>query len=384
MTTMDALQQFVGSISFLPGYVIPFLFVLTIVVFFHELGHFLIARWCGVTVEVFSIGFGPEIFGFTDRYGTKWKISWIPLGGYVKFLGDEDAASTPDSQALKSMDEQQRQGSFHHKSVAARSAVIVAGPFANFLLAIVIFAIVFMAVGRQITAPVVDKIQAGSAAEAAGFEIGDRIVSIDGQKVNSFGDMQRIVSVASDVKLGFIVRRKGKTIAFSATPRRREIKDRFGNVHRIGLLGISRRPTKENITVEKFGPLGATVEATRETWFVIVRTLDYVYGIIIGREKADQLGGPLRIAQMSGQVATISFVALLNLVAVLSVSIGLINLFPIPMLDGGHLLYFMIEVVRGKPLSDRAQNVGFRLGLAAVIMLMIFATWNDLVHFNVF
>jgi len=374
---MGGLSAFGGGFV---GYAVPFLFVLTIVVFFHELGHFLVARWAGIKVLVFSIGFGPEIVGFNDRYGTRWKISAIPLGGYVKFFGDENAASVPDHEAAAGMSEAERSVSFIHKPVGPRAAVVAAGPIANFLLAIAIFAGVFMTVGKQTTTARVDSIQPGSAAQAAGFKPGDLVLAIDGNKIGSFSDMQRIVSISAGVPLNIEVERGGVPVILKATPEQKELKDNFGNVHRLGVLGISRSMAPGDIKTEKVGPLQAVVMGAQETWFVVDRTLSYIGGIFSGREAADQLGGPIRIAQVSGQVATAGFAALIHLTAVLSVSIGLLNLFPIPLLDGGHLLFYGIEALRGKPLSERAQEVGFRIGLAIVVMLMIFATFNDILH----
>jgi regulator of sigma E protease len=364
----------------LVSYIVPFLFVLTIVVFFHELGHFLVARLCGIRVLVFSIGFGPEIVGFYDRYGTRWKISAVPLGGYVKFFGDENAASVPDQEAAAEMTEAEKAVSFIHQKVAPRAAVVVAGPVANFILAILIFAGVFMTVGKQTTSARVDTVQPASAAQAAGFMPGDMVVAIDGEAIGSFSDMQRIVSVSAGETLNIVVDRGGVRVTLKATPQLKELKDAFGNKHRLGVLGISRSTAPGDIKTEKMGPLKAVAEGARETWFVVDRTLAYIGGVFAGREAADQLGGPNRIAQVSGEVASIGFVALIHLTAVLSVSIGLLNLFPIPLLDGGHLLFYAIEAIRGRPLSERAQEVGFRIGLAIVVMLMIFATFNDILH----
>jgi regulator of sigma E protease len=362
------------------GYVVPFLFVLTLVVFFHELGHFLIARRCGIRVLVFSIGFGPELFGFNDRYGTRWKVSAVPLGGYVKFLGDENAASATDHKAVAAMSEADKKQAFIHKGVGARAAVVAAGPIANFLLAIAIFAGIFMTVGKQSTSARVDTVVADSAAAAAGFMPGDLVLSIDGRKIENFSDMQRIVSISAGAPLSIEIERGGVHQTLKATPALKEVKDAFGNVHRMGVLGISRSMAPGDVKVQRVDPLTAVVLGAEETWFVVDRTLSYIGGIFAGRENADQLGGPIRIAQVSGQVATAGFVPLIHLAAVLSVSIGLLNLFPIPLLDGGHLLFYLIEAVRGRPLSERAQEVGFRIGLAIVVMLMIFATFNDILH----
>jgi regulator of sigma E protease len=362
------------------GYLIPFLFVLSLVVFFHELGHFLIARWCGVRILVFSIGFGPEIVGFNDRYGTRWKISAIPLGGFVKFFGDDNAASVPDASRIASMDAGDRAQSFACQPVFKRAAIVVAGPLANFLLAIVIFAGVFMLYGKQTMSARVDSVVPGSAAAEAGFQPGDLVVAINGHTIDDFAHMQRIVSESGGESLEITVQRVGTTLALTAIPVLEEKKDAFGNVRRTGILGIQRSPAAEDLKFRPIAPPQAIWMGVQETWSVIDRTLGYIGGVIAGREAANQLGGPIRIAQMSGQVASFGFVPLIQLAAVLSVSIGLLNLFPIPLLDGGHLLFYLIEGIRGRPLSERAQEVGFRIGLAIVLMLMIFATFNDIVH----
>ena len=364
----------------LVGYVIPFVFVLSLVVFFHELGHFLVARRCGVRIMVFSIGFGPEIVGFDDRYGTRWKISAIPLGGFVKFFGDDNAASVPDTARIAAMDAQERAQSFAFQPVYKRAAIVVAGPLANFVLAIVIFAGVFMLYGKQTMSARVDSVLADSAAAAAGFKPGDLVVAIDGRPIDNFAEMQRIVSTSAGETLTIAVDRGGVQQVLKATPALKEVKDNFGNVQRIGVLGISRSMAPEDLKLHPVSPPQAIWMSVQETWSVIDRTLGYIGGVIVGREAANQLGGPIRIAQMSGQVASFGFVPLIQLAAVLSVSIGLLNLFPIPLLDGGHLLFYSIEALRGRPLSERAQEVGFRIGLAIVLMLMIFATFNDIVH----
>jgi len=378
---MDTLLKLSGFGVTLLSYLLPFLFVLTIVVFFHELGHFLVARLCGVAVRVFSIGFGPEIFGFHDRHGTRWRVSWIPLGGYVRFIDDDNVASAPSgSKTYESLSPQDRKRSFQGQSLAARAAIVAAGPIANFILAIVIFTTIFTFFGERTTAAKVDIVNPGSAAEQAGFKPGDTVLSIDGQAIENFGEMQRIVGMSPNQRLHFVVKRDGKKIEIIATPELKEITDNFGNTVRIGLLGIQRSASPEDWTLERHDPLTAFVMAIKECYFVISRSLGYFYDVVTGREAADQLGGPIRIAEVSGQVATAGFFALLNLAAIISVSIGLINLFPIPMLDGGHLLFYGIEGIRGKPLSESTQEIGFRIGLAFVLMLMIFATWNDLIH----
>jgi len=376
---MDTLVQLSGFGDTFLGYLLPFLFVLTVVVFVHELGHFLVARWCGVGVKTFSIGFGPEIAGYTDRLGTRWRLSWIPLGGYVKFIDDENAASA-GQKSLEHLTPEERKHSFQAKPLGQRAAVVAAGPIANFIFAILIFTAIFALFGERITAAKVDVVNPGSAAERAGFLPGDRVISIDGQTIGSFSEMQRIVGTSPDQPLHFVVDRGGNTVEITATPERKEITDHFGNTIRLGLLGIQRSASPDDWTLKRHDPVTAFGMAVKECYFVISRSLGYLYDVVTGREAADQLGGPIRIAQVSGQVATAGFVALLNLAAIISVSIGLLNLFPIPMLDGGHLLFYSIEAIRGRPLSESTQEISFRIGLAFVLMLMIFATWNDLIH----
>jgi regulator of sigma E protease len=379
---MGILEFFASFGMSAPLAIVSFLFVLTIIVFIHELGHFLVARWCGVAVKVFSIGFGPELLGFDDRHGTRWKVSAIPLGGYVKFLGDENEAGGTDRAALERMSKTERDQAFASKGVGARAAIVAAGPFANFVLAIAIFTAIFSIYGRQVTEARVDGVVPGSVAEAAGFQTGDLILSIDGTRIDSFGALQRIVAVSADTELHFVIERSGEQVSLTATPERQEVEDRFGNVQRVGRLGISRSTTAENVTTERLPLPRAALLAVEETWFVIEHTLSALVGIVTGRESTDQLGGPIRIAQMSGQIATLGIVPLFNFVALISIGIGLINLFPIPMLDGGHLVFFAVEAVRGRPLSERAQDISFRIGLAAIVMLMIFATWNDIIHLS--
>jgi regulator of sigma E protease len=378
---VDFILNSISTLSHgLIGYVIPFLFVLTIVVFFHELGHFLVARWAGVKVLTFSLGFGPELAGFNDRHGTRWKISAIPLGGYVKFFGDESEASTPSSEVLANMTADERKDSFHHKKVGPRAAIVAAGPIANFILAIVIFGCLFTFFGKPSTSARVDQVQAGSAAAAAGFKPGDVVTAINGDTIDSFTDMQRVVSTNAGTKLTFTIKRGNAAVSLDATPELREIKDSFGNAHKVGILGITRATTPGEANTERVNPATAFWLGAKETWFVAKSTLVYIGDIFTRKASADQVGGPIRIAQISGQVATFGISALIHLAAVLSVSIGLLNLFPVPMLDGGHLLFYAVEAIRGRPLSEKSQEMGFRVGLALVLMLMVFATYNDILH----
>jgi len=357
---------------------LPVLFVFSVVVFFHELGHFLVARWCGVKVLVFSIGFGPELLGFNDRYGTRWKLAAVPLGGYVKFHGDENAASVPDHAAVAQMSEAERRTSFIHQNVGPRSAIVAAGPIANFLLSIVIFASLAMIHGKPTTVARVDIVHADSAAEAAGFKPGDIVQTINGRRIDNFSDMQRIVSRSAGDTLTVVVNRGGAEVSLTAVPRLQESKDPLGNVQRAGILGIGKSSDPNEQHYEPVSPLGAVAWGVSETWFVAETTLSHIGRMFVGREASDQIRGPMGIAEISCQVFSFGLMALLQLTALLSVSIGLLNLFPVPLLDGGHLLFFAIEKLRGRPLSERAQEFGFRVGLALVVMLMIFATYNDI------
>ncbi|MCB1507730.1 MAG: RIP metalloprotease RseP [Hyphomicrobiaceae bacterium] len=374
---MDILAS-IGTLTI--GTIVPFLFVLTIIVFFHELGHFLVGRWCGVEVKTFSIGFGPEIAGFNDRQGTRWRLSLIPLGGYVKFLGDENAASAPDRDALKSYDRETYSRTMEGQSVGKRAAIVAAGPIANFILAIVIFTGVFATIGETVSPARVDEVRADSAAEIAGILPGDIIVEINGSPIEVFADVPRIVALNADVAMPIVVERDGERLALTITPLREEVRDSFGNVQRVGLIGVVHRPREGDVVVRDYTLPQAVYRAVDQTWFVAKSTLSYLGKVIVGRESADQLSGPIRVAKVSGDVATLGIGALLQLAALISVSIGLINLFPVPLLDGGHLVYYAIEAIRGRPLSDKAQEIGFRFGMAAILALMVFATFNDIVH----
>lgn len=358
--------------------VIPALIGLTIVVFVHEMGHFLVARWCGIKVAAFSIGFGRELVGFTDRRGTRWKLAAIPLGGYVRFDGDENVASLPDSEALEITPPEQRKGLFHFAPLWKRFAVVAAGPAANFILAILVFAVVFTVVGRPHIVPRADTVVAGSAAERAGFQPGDLVVSVDGDRIGSFAELQSLIMLSAGDELSVVVDRNGQEVTLTAVPERQERPDRLGGTHRIGVLGI----TAGEFDFRRDDPVTALKQGVWETGHIIDRTLTYIGRLIQGRESAEQLSGLIRIAHVSGEVTTSSGIpGIVYLMAVLSVSIGLFNLFPIPMLDGGHLFFYLIEAVRGRPLSPRLQDLGFRIGFALVIMLFIFVTVNDIARY---
>ena len=355
-------------------YIVPFLVILTVVVFVHELGHYLIARLNGVKVEVFSIGFGRELLGWNDRSGTRWKVGWIPLGGYVKFFGDESAASTPQK-GLDTLSETDREVSFHHKRLGQRVSIVVAGPAANLLFAVVVYAVLFMTFGQVFAPPVIDEVIPNSAAAAAKFRAGDRITEINGSAIARFAEIQQFVRMNPGRELSVVVFRDGSEVDLTVTPKLTTITDNFGREREVGLLGVTRSGGVELI---RHDPASAAVLAVSETARVITLTLDYVGQVIIGARSGEDIGGPIGIARMSGEVFQVSFAAVLSFVAVLSISLGLINLFPIPLLDGGHLLFYAIEAVRGKPLGEKSQEYGFRIGLALVLSLMLYATWNDL------
>lgn len=361
------------------GYLIPFLFVLALVVFVHEMGHFLVGRYFGVKVETFSLGFGPRLFRRYDRYGTEWAISAIPLGGFVKFKGDANAASLPDHHAIDVMPPADRSDSFPHQSVARRAAIVAAGPIANFILAFVIFMASFSLVGRTQVQPVIAGVAENSPASAAGFQPGDRVVAINGQAMTSFEDVVRLVSLSEGQELSFRVERGGRELDLAATPRIMMRKSRLGTERR-PIMGFIGSTSPENQFVRRYGPLEAAGTAVGEIYFVIDRTVHYITGLAAGREKADQLSGPIRIGYVSGKVAESGFGPLLMLAGILSISIGFINLLPIPMLDGGHLVFYAAEALRGRPVSPRAQEWSFRVGFALVLALMLFSTWNDIMH----
>lgn len=367
-------------ITNLAAYIVPFVVVLTIIVFVHELGHYWVARRCGVRVEVFSIGFGRELLGWNDRHGTRWKISAIPLGGYVKFFGDADAASSSDNEAVAAMSDADRKVSFHHQGLGARSAIVAAGPAANFIFAILIYAGLFSLVGQPFTPPVIGSVVEGGAAEAAGLQPGDRILSADGTGIQRFEELRAFVGLRAETPIEFRILRDGQNVDITVVPQRVDVADGLGGTQRVGQIGIRTA----GVEFVQHDPGTAVVQAVRETWQVVANTFTYLGRIISGRESGDQLSGPLGIAKISGDVAKASWLGLVSLMATLSVAIGLINLFPVPMLDGGHLLFYGVEALRGRPLGERAQEYGFRIGFALVLSLFLFATWNDLNRLPVF
>ena len=356
---------------------LAFLSVLTVVVFVHEMGHFLVARWCGVKVNAFSIGFGQEIWGFIDKHGTCWRVAWIPLGGYVKFMDDENAASMPSQEAIESMTAEERAGSFHAKPVWQRAAVVAAGPLVNFLFAIVIFAIWAMVFGIHLVEPRVGDVTPDSPAARAGFKAGDLIQSIGGRKVTSFEDIQKIVTVNVGRALDVTVDRSGTPVSMQVTPELKMLKDGNEPAQARVVIGIVGPRGPQHVVSYNPNPFQAVWHGVERTQFIITSTLGYLGDFVMQRQPGDQLGGPARIADIAGKVAKKSPLDLIFLTAFISVSVGLINLFPIPLLDGGHLMFYAAEAALGRPLSERTQEIGFRIGFAIVLTLMVFAFYND-------
>ncbi|MGB0631548.1 MAG: RIP metalloprotease RseP [Alphaproteobacteria bacterium] len=369
-------------VSLLWNFVLPFLVVLTVLVFVHELGHYLAARACGIRVEVFSVGFGREIAGWTDRLGTRWRLSMIPFGGYVKMFGEMLAVRREDGEPdpADTMSPEDAAVAFNTKSLGQRAFVVAAGPIANFLLAIVILSGMFMSIGQPFTPPDVGGVRPGEAADRAGFKPGDVILSIDGAPIERFEEIARTVRLFPGVPLVFTVSRDGREILLNATPDVIDEKGNFG-VQRYGRLGITRTALDRKIV--RHDPFTAVLRATEETYILTGSIFTAIGQIINGTRTKEEIGGPIRIAQMSGAVWQAGLISVLMFATVLSINLGLINLFPVPMLDGGHLMFYAIEALRGRPLGERAQENGMRIGLAMVLALMVFATWNDLVQLRV-
>jgi len=377
---MLTLSNVASSTSGVLVSVLAFLFVLSVVVFVHEFGHFIVARWCGVAVKTFSIGFGREIFGFTDRKGTRWRFAWIPLGGYVKFLDDENAASQPSKEALARMTSAERAGAFQTKPIWQRAAVVAAGPMANFVLAIAIYTAVNLTVGVRTIAPQIGEVMPGMPAAAAGFEPGDVITSIDGWSIEGFEDIQRIVSTNGGRKLVVGIKRHGKKMDLVVTPKIKVQDDAFGGTFRRGLIGVTPSRAPEAMETKSVGPIEALRLGVRETYTNVAQTLQGIGDIIARRQAADQMGGPILMAEVTAKVAELGIEPMLRWIAFISANIGFLNLLPIPVLDGGHLLFYGIEAVRRKPLSQRMQEIGFQIGIALVLMLMVYVNLNDLLR----
>lgn len=377
---MDAFSTVSGFIGGGLGYVLPFILVLGVVVFVHESGHFWVGRLFGARIEAFSIGFGRSVARWKDRHGTEWKVGWLPLGGYVKFWGDEDATSLPNKERLEKITaDPEAARSFHFKPLWQRALIVAAGPFTNFVFAVMVFAAIYMTAGKDYMPPVVGQVLRGSAAEQAGIQPGDTIVAIDGRSVVSFADIVQLAYLAGGNPVSVDIVRNGEPMSVTASPQRIEEVDRFGNkfaVYRLGVGSLGR----DSAVFQQLGPVSAVTAGANQVYLILEHTMTFLGRLITGREDPRQLSGPIGIAKTSGEIATLGWLPLMQLMAVLSVSVGLLNLFPIPMLDGGHLLYYGIEAVRRRPLGDQAQEYGLRIGLALVLCLMLFATWNDVMR----
>lgn len=350
---------------------VAFIVVLGVLVTIHELGHYLAARWRGVRVEAFSIGFGPVIKSWKDKHGTDWRISWLPLGGYVKMHGMERPQDVSDEVRASWIPGE----TFHDKPLLSRAIVIAAGPIANFVLAIVLFAGLFVTVGMPVALPVIGEVMPHSAAEKAGLKAADRIISINGQPIQTFSDLQRVISAHPLERLEVSVQRGGADQQLEVTTESREAGGKA-----IGVLGVRGGP----VEYRRVGPVDAVVGGVTHSWDIVHDTFAGIATMITGGGGADEIGGPLRIAQLSGQVAELGLASLISFMAVLSVNLGMLNLFPIPILDGGHLLFYLAEFIFGRPIPPRAQEYGFRVGLLLLASLFVFATWNDLSHLGLF
>lgn len=365
-------------LSLAQHYALPFIVVISIVVFVHEFGHYWVARRCGVKIETFSLGFGHEIFGWTDKRGTRWKVCWLPFGGYVKMFGDASAASNPDA-SVHSMSDEEKRVAFYHQHVDKRMAVVVAGPAANYIFAVVVLSLLFMFQGQPYSPADISSVAEGGIAAQAGLMAGDHVVSVDNYVVDRFEDIKRIVALNAGTPVPVQIERNGQAMDFTITPEVVSTTDRFGGEHKIGRIGI----VSEKLEYKKWPPLKAVKQALLETWNLSTGTLKAMGQMVLGTRGTEELGGPLRIAELSGHVAEDGIVSLIWFMAVISINLGLINLFPVPLLDGGHLVFYMYERLRGRPLHENIQEVGARVGVFLVLSLMVFATWNDLVHLKV-
>jgi regulator of sigma E protease len=375
----EFLHALVSPQGIVVGTLVPFLFVLTVVVFVHEMGHYLVGRLCGIGVQAFSVGFGPELIGFNDRRGTRWKLCAIPLGGYVKFVGDMSVTSSqPGEEDKQAMNEAERKIAFHTQPVWKRAATVFAGPLFNFLLTIAVFTVLFTAYGRYVSEPIVAEVTAGSPAEKAGIQPGDRFVSVDGEKVESFSDVQRLVSGRAGDAITFVLRREGRDVTVSASPQLMEQEDALGNKVKVAIIGVVNNQESGQPRLVTYGPIDALAASVEETGYIIQRTGQFLTRFAAGREDKCQLGGPVKIAGMAGQAAKLGFEWLVQLVALLSVGIGILNLLPIPPLDGGHLVFYAAEAVLRRPVSERVMEALYRMGMILVLAFMVFVFWNDL------
>ena len=367
------------------NFIIPFIVLILIVVFIHEYGHYYFAKKYRVGVTDFSIGFGKEILGWNDKSGTRWKICWIPLGGYVKFFGDRNVFSQADQEELlKKYNKEDQEKLFVTKPLYQRSLIVFGGPLANFLLAIVIFLSIYMFIGKDFTPALIDEVQKDSPAEIAGLMKNDVIIEIDNNKVESILDVSKYIAMSTSEYLDFKISRYDEQILFKVKPNLVPSEDNLGNKINKRMVGIKIVPYNNEINHVKLGPAQALIQSVKEVYFVTTSSLKYLGSMLIGKGDSSQLGGPIRIAKISGQVAEFGIIPFLSMMAYISISLGLINLFPIPMLDGGHLMFYGIEKVLGRPLSQKTQEGFFRIGMFLLLSLMFFATFNDLKDIGLF
>ena len=361
------------------SYILPFLFLILVVVFIHEYGHYYFAKKYGVGVTDFSIGFGKEIFGWKDKSGTRWKICWIPLGGYVKFFGDRNVFSQADQEKiLEKYNENDRQKLFVLKPLYQRALIVFGGPLANFLLALVIFFSIYTFVGKDFTPAVINEVQKDSPAMVGGLKQSDIILEIDGNKVESIMDVSKFITMSTADVIDFKVKRSYDELLLKIKPKMILSEDNLGNKINKRIVGIKLGAYNNEINHVKLGPAQAIYHAVNEVYYVSISSLKYVAGMIMGKADTSQLGGPIRIAKISGQVAEFGILAFISMMAYISISLGLVNLFPIPMLDGGHLMLYAFEKILGRPLSQKTQEGFFRIGLFLLLSLMFFTTFNDL------
>ena len=367
------------------NYLIPFLILIMIVVFVHEYGHYYIAKRYGVGITDFSIGFGREIFGWNDKSGTRWKVCWIPLGGYVKFFGDRNVFSqTEQQEIINKYSEEDRQKLFILKPLYQRSLIVAAGPLANYVLAILIFTMIYMFVGKDLTPALINEVQKDSPAFVAGMKKNDKIIYIDNKKVESILEVSTFINISTTETIEFVVLRNDQTISLLVKPDLVDGKDTLGNSVKKRMIGIKLSPLNNKYEKQPLGPSKAIYYSVKEVWFVTVTSLNYLGKMITGAADSSQLGGPIRIAKITGQVAELGIIPFLSIMAYISISLGLINLFPIPMLDGGHLMFYLIEKILGRPLNQKTQEGFFRIGLFLLFSLMFFVTFNDLKDLGLF
>lgn len=351
-----------------------FIFIISLIVFIHEFGHFLVARWCGVKVEEFSLGFGKELFGFFDKRGTRWKFCALPFGGYVKMYGDRNGASVPDFEAVQAMSQSEKAISFTCKNVYQRMAIVAAGPIANFILAIFIFTFLFKQNGLTTVAPIVDEVMEKSAALEAGLKKGDKILAVDEKEISDFDQVRQVVAISNAKEMQFKIARGEKILEVKILPKIQVRKDFFGDEIKVATIGISA----SEILRQDLNLTQSFAEANKQTYQVSVSILKVLGELITGNRSVKELGGPIKIAKYSGKTISMGFETVIWFIAMISINLGVMNLLPVPVLDGGHLFFYLIEAIRGKALPQRVQKIGFQFGLSLVLTLMIFTTFNDI------